>query len=54
MEVVRNYFDDDKFQLPMSAKEANEHRAKLMQERGAFVKTTESGWQEQTYSFCEH
>jgi septum formation topological specificity factor MinE len=54
MDVVRDYFDADKYQLPMSVDEANEHRAKLMKERGAFVKTTESGWQQQTYSFCEH
>jgi hypothetical protein len=54
MDVVRDYFDEDKFQLPMTVEEANEHRKKLMQERSAFVKTTESGWQHATYSFCEH
>jgi hypothetical protein len=54
MDVVRGYFDEDRFQLPMSVAEANEHRRKLMQERSAFVKTTETGWQQATYSFCEH
>jgi hypothetical protein len=54
MDIVRDYFNEEKSQLPMSVEEANEHRARLMQERSAFVKTTESGWQESTYSFCEH
>jgi hypothetical protein len=54
MEYVRKYFDEEKHSLPMSSEEADEHRRKLMQERSAFVKTAEDGWQDQTYSFCEH
>ena len=54
MDCVRDYFYEDKHSLPMSVEEANEHRAKLMEERGAFVKKSGDAWQSQTYSFCEH
>jgi hypothetical protein len=54
MDAVRGYFDEDKLQLPMSVEEANDHRANLMRERSAFVKTTEEGWAQATYNFCEH
>ena len=54
MDCVRKYFEDGKHSLPMSSKEANEHRKKLMQERGAFVQVSARGWSGQTYSFCEH
>ncbi|EUC33067.1 hypothetical protein COCCADRAFT_97087 [Bipolaris zeicola 26-R-13] len=54
MDFVRAYLKQDKFALPMTVQEANEHRLKLMRERSAFVKKSEEGWQRQTYSFCEH
>ncbi|KAL6711466.1 hypothetical protein ACN47E_004400 [Coniothyrium glycines] len=54
MEMVKGYFENNKQGLPMTVEEANEHREKLMKERTAFVKTAESGWQQHSYSFCEH
>jgi citrate lyase beta subunit len=54
MEMVREHLGAEESALPMSLEEAKEHRAKLMQERGAFVKTAEKGWQQHSYSFCEH
>ncbi|KAF2126696.1 hypothetical protein P153DRAFT_368765 [Dothidotthia symphoricarpi CBS 119687] len=54
MDMVREHFDADADTLPMSMQEAREHRAKLMQERSAFHDTAEKGWQQHTYSFCEH
>ncbi|KAH7355962.1 hypothetical protein BKA66DRAFT_574864 [Pyrenochaeta sp. MPI-SDFR-AT-0127] len=54
MEMVRGYFDESKEALPMSVEEAREHRASLMRERSAFQRTSESGWQQHSYSFCEH
>jgi hypothetical protein len=54
MDMVREYSDANKDALPMGLEEAKEHRAKLMRERGAFVQAAERGWQEHTYSFCEH
>jgi hypothetical protein len=53
-DIVREYFETDGQHMPMGVGEAKEHRKKLMQERSAFVKTSEKGWQDQTYSFCEH
>ena len=54
MNMVREYFDGANQTLPMTVADAKKHRAKLMQERSAFQQTAESGWQEHTYSFCEH
>jgi hypothetical protein len=54
MEMVRTHFNSDAHTLPMGLEEAKEHRTKLMEGRSAFVKTAEAGWQEHTYSFCEH
>jgi hypothetical protein len=54
MDMVREYFNTDGDPLPMHAEEAKEHRVKLMKARGAFDKTAEAGWQQHSYSFCEH
>jgi len=54
MDMVRGYLDADGHGLPMSVEEAREHRKELMRERGAYRETLESGWQEHSYSFCEH
>ena len=54
LDWVRKDLDKDGNSLPMSLEEAEEHRLKLMQERSAFVITSEENWQLQTYSFCEH
>ncbi|KAF2026477.1 hypothetical protein EK21DRAFT_74167 [Setomelanomma holmii] len=54
MDMVREYFEKNGQDMPMSVEEARQHRAKLMEERGAFVKTAEKGWQRHSYSFCEH
>jgi hypothetical protein len=54
MDMIREHFNADVATLPMGLEEAKKHRKKLMEVRGAFVKTAENGWQEHTYSFCEH
>ncbi|KAK9776456.1 hypothetical protein SCAR479_06779 [Seiridium cardinale] len=54
MDMVRERFDDELNALPMGSEEAREHRLKLMEARSAFVKTSEAGWQQHSYSFCEH
>jgi len=54
MEMVRKYYNSDAYTLSMGLEEANEHRIKLMEARGAFVKTASHGWREHSYSFCEH
>ncbi|KAF2649455.1 hypothetical protein K491DRAFT_698080 [Lophiostoma macrostomum CBS 122681] len=54
MAMIQKHFNADGNMLPMTAEEAKEHRVKLMQERSAFVKTAEGGWQDHSYSFCEH
>ncbi|KAF1849209.1 uncharacterized protein K460DRAFT_305120 [Cucurbitaria berberidis CBS 394.84] len=54
MDMVKEYFEQGQNGLPMSVEEAMEHRTKLMQERGAFHRTAEGRWQEQSYNFCEH
>jgi hypothetical protein len=54
MEITREYFNADGDTLPMTLKEAKEHRLMLMETRSAFVKTAEEGYQEHSYSFCEH
>lgn len=54
MEMVRKHFEADGDALPMSPEEAKEHREKLMQERSAYARTAERGWQTHSYSFCEH
>jgi hypothetical protein len=54
MEMVHQHFQADKDTLPMTTEEAKEHRRKLMEERSAFVRVAEEGWQQHSYSFCEH
>lgn len=54
MEMTREYFNADGTASPMGLEEAKEHRLRLMSERSAFVKTAEAGYQQHTYSFCEH
>ncbi|ETS80957.1 hypothetical protein PFICI_08486 [Pestalotiopsis fici W106-1] len=52
--MVRDHFNAARDSLPMTLQEAKEHRLKLMEARTAFLKTDQGGWQENTYSFCEH
>ena len=54
MDMVREFFNANKDAIPMSVDEAKDHRLSLMEERSAFKKTAEDGWQEHSYSFCEH
>lgn len=54
LQMIRGYIEKDGQGMLMDAKEAKEHREKLMQERSAFVKTAEDGWRHNSYSFCEH
>jgi hypothetical protein len=54
MEMVREHVKDDAHSLPMGLEEVKEHRIKLMEARTAFVDTAEAGWQQHSYSFCEH
>jgi hypothetical protein len=54
MEMVRKYFDAEGDAMPMGLDEANEHRANLMRERGAFQGMTDHGWEHNLYNFCEH
>jgi hypothetical protein len=53
-QMVRNYFNADGSAIPMSLEEAKEHRIKLMETRGAFIRAADAGWGEHTYGFCEH
>jgi hypothetical protein len=54
MELVRGYVDAEGHALPMSVDEAQEHRSKLMVERGAFVESARKDWRQRSYNFCEH
>ncbi|KAH7092376.1 hypothetical protein FB567DRAFT_545535 [Paraphoma chrysanthemicola] len=54
MDMVRELLETDGESLPMSIREAREHRVKLMTERGAFIKKAGDEWQKTCYSFCEH
>lgn len=54
MEMVREHLHADADALPMGIEEARQHRLKLMEERSAHVKTSEKGWRDASYSFCEH
>jgi hypothetical protein len=54
MEMVRDHFNVDSYPLPMGLEEAKQHRIKLMEARSAYVKRAEAGWQQHSYSFCEH
>jgi predicted secreted protein len=54
MEITSEYFNADASALPMALEQAKEHRIKLMKARSAFVQTAEAGWQQHSYSFCEH
>ncbi|KAK4125367.1 hypothetical protein N657DRAFT_680089 [Parathielavia appendiculata] len=40
--------------LPMSRKEAEEHRKKLMESRSAFQENARENWESAEYNFCEH
>jgi hypothetical protein len=54
MDMVRKYFEEDPPGPLMSEDEAKQHRIKLMDERGSFVKRAVGDWQEETHNFCEH
>jgi hypothetical protein len=54
LEMVREHLDAETSALPMGIEEAKKHRDRLMGERGQFVKTAGDGWQQHSYSFCEH
>lgn len=54
MKMVHENFNADGDALPMGLEEAKEHRLKLMEVRSGFVQTAEAGWQQHSYSFCEH
>lgn len=51
LEMVREHLEENKSALPMGAEEAKEHRDKLMDERGRFLKTAEDWWQKHSYIF---
>jgi len=53
-EMVKKYFSEDPDGSLMGKEEANDHRLKLMEERGRFVRKSEEGWQANSYTFCEH
>jgi Protein of unknown function (DUF4246) len=52
--MLREYLEEDQNASLMVQEEAKEHRLKLMDERGKFVRTSEEDWQAHSYSFCEH
>ncbi|KAF7908154.1 uncharacterized protein EAF01_003909 [Botrytis porri] len=54
MEMVREHFRTGGDPLLMGVEEAKEHRLKLMEERGAFVRTAGEEWHNSGYNFCEH
>ncbi|KAF7907850.1 hypothetical protein BELL_0449g00070 [Botrytis elliptica] len=54
MEMVREQFNTGGNPLLMGIEEAKEHRLKLMEERGAFVRTAGQEWHDSGYNFCEH
>lgn len=51
LQMIEDLLQD---QLPMSRNKANEHRLKLMDERKAFVETSEDKMYSISYGFCEH
>jgi len=53
LQMVRQQVGDGA-DLPMTWKEAEEHRETLMKERSGFQDTARTGWSRSTYSFCEH
>jgi hypothetical protein len=53
LEMVRKELGDGPG-LPMTRKEAEQHRLKLMAGRSAFVKQAQQNWEREQYSFCEH
>ncbi|KAK4163299.1 hypothetical protein QBC43DRAFT_319850 [Cladorrhinum sp. PSN259] len=52
VEMVRKELPGE--ELPMSRKEAEEHRLELMKERSGFHECAESTWRKNEYNFCEH
>jgi hypothetical protein len=54
MGMVRKCLEEDGTTSLMGIEEAQAHRRKLMEERGKFVKTSETDRQGLSYSFCEH
>jgi FtsZ-binding cell division protein ZapB len=54
LQMVKEYLGPERQHLPMSVEEARDHREKLMQERSAYVKTSEDDWYSKHYNFCEH
>lgn len=53
-DFIRGYLHEDESALPMSGKEANEHRIRLMKERSGFVKMAGDADTMEMYNFCEH
>lgn len=54
MEMVRKHFKTGGDPLLMGMEEAKEHRLKLMEERGSFVRAAGQKWHDSGYNFCEH
>ncbi|KAF7898749.1 hypothetical protein EAF00_005195 [Botryotinia globosa] len=54
MEMVREHFNTGGDSMLMGIEEAKEHRLKLMEERGSFVRAAEDEWHNSGYNFCEH
>ncbi|KAF7952592.1 uncharacterized protein EAE97_002089 [Botrytis byssoidea] len=54
MEMVREHFNTGGDSLLMGIEEAKEHRLKLMEERGSFVRAAGEEWHNSGYNFCEH
>ncbi|KAF2002419.1 hypothetical protein P154DRAFT_488386 [Amniculicola lignicola CBS 123094] len=54
LDMVRGYLNEKDGGGLMSLHEAEEHRERLMEVRGQFLRVSEEGWQQHSYSFCEH
>ncbi|KAF2019444.1 hypothetical protein BU24DRAFT_419067 [Aaosphaeria arxii CBS 175.79] len=54
MDIVRERFRAENGALPMSRREAEEHRLKLMEVRTANNKSASDWWRKHSHSFCEH
>lgn len=52
IEMIRLHFPKEN--LPMSLEEAEQHRLKLVEERGVHQTRSEDSWERHSYSFCEH
>jgi hypothetical protein len=53
-EMVQEYHKCGSGSTLMSREEAEEHHAKLMQERSNLNKRSEGAWQKCAYNFCKH